>query len=135
MSKSTLSLVFRVFLGLIFLVFGLNGLLPKEFLPTPSMSDGAISFLVSLEKTGYFFPILRVTEVICGLMLLTGYFVPLALAILAPITLQILLFHVFLAPEAGLVMAVIIVILELSLAYMYMNSYSGVLDKKTALDK
>ena len=66
--------------------------------------------------SGYFFPMVKLTEVICGLLLLLGLFVPLALVVLAPVALNIFLVHAFLAPE-GLVLALVIGVLMIYLSF------------------
>jgi uncharacterized membrane protein YphA (DoxX/SURF4 family) len=110
-----LPLAARIVLGLIFFVFGLNGFL--NFLPMPTtMPEGAAAFAGALAKTGYMFPLIKGTEVLAGALLLAGVAVPFALLILAPIVLNIVLFHVFLAP-GGTGMLVVITGLLLYLAY------------------
>ncbi len=86
----------RWILGLIYFVFGLNGFL--NFIPVPPPPESAAAFLSGMMSTGYFFPVLKSTEVICGTLLLSGFAAPLALVILAPITFQIFLFHGFMTP-------------------------------------
>src|SRR6266436_2343571 len=71
----------RLFLGLVFTVFGLNFFL--HFLPSPTPAPRAAAFAGALFGSGYFFPLLKTTEVVAGLLLLTGRFVTLALAVLA----------------------------------------------------
>ena len=56
-------------------------------------------FMKGMEATKYFFYLLKGTELVCGLLLLSGRFVPLALVVLAPVILNIFLIQVFLAPE------------------------------------
>jgi len=103
-SKATLAA--RILLGLIFFVFGLNGFL--NFIPAPAeMPEKVMTFMNGIMATGYFLPFLKGTETICGLLLLVGAFVPLALVVLAPIVLNIFLFHAFLEPS-GLPLAVVI---------------------------
>ena len=87
--------VARVLLGAVFLVFGLNGFL--HFLPQPPAPPRAMAFAGALFATGYFFPLLKATEVVAGVLLLLGY-VPIALTLLAPIIVNIAAFHLFLAP-------------------------------------
>ena len=119
------ALIARIILGLIFFIFGLNGFL--QFIPVPEMPGEAGAFMGALFATGYFFPVLKIFEIASGLMLLSGRFVPLALIFLAPITLQIFLFHAALAP-GGLRMAIPILILEWYLGlFVYRSSYSGLL--------
>ena len=116
----------RVVLGLIFTVFGLNGFF--HFIPMPEMSAGAGSFLGALADSGYMFPVLKITEIACGVLLLIGRWVPLALTILAPVVLNIVLFHVFLEPTVdGLFVPILSVALGVFLARAYWGSFAGVL--------
>jgi uncharacterized membrane protein YphA (DoxX/SURF4 family) len=113
----------RLLLGAIFFVFGLNGFL--GFLPAPPLSPEAGSFMGALAATGYFFPLLKGTEVIAGALLLGNRFVPLALVVLAPIAVQITAFHAFLA--GGLGLPIVILAAGIYLAYAHRESYRGVL--------
>ena len=115
--------VARMLLGLIFFVFGLNGFL--GFLPQPPMNAAAGAFAGALAATGYMFPLIKSVEVLVGIALLSNRFVPLALTVLAPITVNIFAFHAFLSP--GLALPVVIVALQLFLAYAYRAQYRGVL--------
>ena len=114
----------RVVLGLIFVVFGLNGFF--KFIPTPEMTEAAGSLMGALVAAGYFMVVVKLVEVLAGLMILTGRFLPLGLILLAPVSVHILLFHVFLDP-AGLPMAIVIIALQLFLAWAYRDSFGGVL--------
>jgi len=116
----------RVLLGLIFLVFGLHGFFHFSFIPAPEMNEAAGSFMGALVGTGYFMIVVKLVEVTSGLMILTGRFLPLGLILLAPVSVNILLFHSFLEPS-GLGMAIFIVVMQLFLAWTYRDSYSGVL--------
>lgn len=91
----------RLALGGIFLVFGLNGFL--DFIPPPAEPPPAraLAFVGALLQTGYMLPLIKGTEVLAGLLLLSGRYVPLALTLLAPIVVNIVAFHVVLAPGAG----------------------------------
>ena len=121
--------VARVLLGLIFTVFGLNGFL--HFIPQPPMHPGPMmDFFMGLMGTGYFFPLLKGTEVAAGLLLLANRFVPLALTVLAPIVVNIVAVHTFLAP-AGLPLAVVVLALEVYLAWAHREAYEGVLRART----
>jgi hypothetical protein len=111
----------RIGLGLIYFVFGLNGFL--HFLPTPPPSGAAGTFLGGLAAAGYFFPLLKATEVLGGLALLTNRAVPLALVVLAPITVQILAYHTLLAGGAGLSIAM--AALHLGIAWAYRDAFYG----------
>lgn len=117
----------RILLGLIFLVFGLNFFL--QFLPTPPQTGGAAEgFTTGLFLSGYFFPFLKAIEIVLGIALLIGAFVPLALVILMPISINILLFHVFLTDTV--VMSVVILALHLYLAWAYRDYYKPLLKPK-----
>jgi uncharacterized membrane protein YphA (DoxX/SURF4 family) len=113
----------RILLGLVFFVFGLNGFL--QFLPAPPIPEAAGAFAGALMKTGYFFPMLKGIEVTAGVLLLSGRFVPLALTVLAPIVVNIALFHTFLAPNP--VMIALVLGLEIYLAWAYRDAFAPML--------
>jgi uncharacterized membrane protein YphA (DoxX/SURF4 family) len=125
---SKVALVARILLGLVFFVFGLNGFF--QFLTPPPMEGKSAEFLGALLKAGYFFPFLKTFEVLCGILLLSGYFVPLALVILAPININIFLFHVFLDKPFAWVMSFVFIVLHVVLAYAYKESYREILKPK-----
>lgn len=113
--KAKLPLIARILLGLIFFVFGLIGLL--NLIPPPAdLPQDMQTFTAGLAAAKYFMPLLKLTEIICGLLLLIGWFVPLALVILAPISINIFLVHAFLAPE-GIVIAILIGLLMIYLSF------------------
>ncbi len=120
-----LRIIARILLGLVFFIFGLNGFL--HFIPQPKeMPPGAIDFFGALVRTGYMIPLLFATQTLGGALLLLNCFVPLALALLAPVVVNIILFHAFLAPS-GLPVAGVVVVLELFLAWCYRRSYQPML--------
>ena len=119
----------RILLGLTFFVMGLNGFL--QFLPQPPPPEKAMAFMGALAMTGYMFPLIMGVQVIGGALLLSNRFVPLALAILAPIVVNILLLHTFLAP-AGLPVALLVLGLEVFTAWSYRNAYASMLHARTA---
>ena len=116
MKKSTL--IARSLLGLVFLASGI-----AFFLTTPPPLEGAMAdFFKGMAATGYFFYLLKGTEITCGLLLLIGRFVPLALVVLAPVILNIFLVNSFMAPE-GLPIALVLGALEVYLAF-FSKEYS-----------
>jgi hypothetical protein len=121
----------RVLLGALFFVFGLNGFL--NFIPPPAgpMPQGAVAFGAALVATGYMFPLVKGIEVLCGALLLCNRFVPLALTLLAPVVVNILAFHVFLASD-GVGMAALVVLLEGGLAWLYRDAFAPLLSRRTA---
>jgi putative oxidoreductase len=115
----------RILLGLAFTVFGLNFFF--HFIPQPPMPPAAGAFAGAMFATGYIFHLLKVLEVASGLALLSGRFVPLALAVLAPIIVNILFFHAFLAPS-GLLIPLVLLVLELFLAWCYRDAFRPMLN-------
>ena len=103
-----ITLVVRVLLGLVFLIFGLNGFF--HFLPMPPMQGQAAEFIGLLMASKLLF-VVKGLEVTCSLLLLSGNFVPLALALLAPNIFNIFWFHLMFAPE-GLVLAILLLAME-----------------------
>ena len=101
------SLIARLLLGLIFLVFGLNGFL--NFLPMPAPTGLAGQFFGALFASHYLIVILLV-QIIGAVLLLINQYVPLALTLLGPVLVNILCFHVFMAPS-GLPLALVVTLL------------------------
>jgi uncharacterized membrane protein YphA (DoxX/SURF4 family) len=121
----------RIGLGLVFTLFGLNGFL--GFLPQPPVPDAAGSFLGALAATGYMFPLIKATEIVSGVLLLSGRYVPLALTLLAPIVVNIVAFHIALAP-AGMGMALVVLAVEIYLAWIHRDAFRGVLTPRSVSD-
>jgi uncharacterized membrane protein YphA (DoxX/SURF4 family) len=127
----------RLTLGLIFTVFGLNGFL--HFIPQPPTTAEAGAFGAALAATGYMFPLIKVTEIIAGVLLLAGRAVPFALTLLAPVVVNIVLFHLFLDP-AGSALGLLTLALGLYLAWteraayapLFSSSKSGARDSRAA---
>lgn len=123
--SSKLPTAARLLLGLSFFVFGLNGFF--QFLPMPPPPASALGFISGMASAGYFFPLLKATEVVAAVLLLSNRFVPLALAVLAPILINIVAFHAFLEPASTLVLPLILLGLELYLARSYRESFAPML--------
>ena len=88
------TMLLRLLLGLILLVFGLNKFL--HFLPMPPMEGGAGAFMGALNDTGYMFPLIAITEIVAGALLLLNKWTGLALIFAAIISVNIVLFHLVL---------------------------------------
>jgi len=123
MSKAVL--VVRILLGAMFLFFGLNGIL--HFLPTPPMPPSDATTFATILMTHKYMSFVALCQVIGGLLLLVGRFVPLGLTILAPILVNILLFHFLLMPQ-GVAMGLVATAMELFLLYAYRLSFRGLFD-------
>ncbi len=131
--KTVSTTAVRSLLGLIYVFFGLNFFLHFLPMPPPPAQPGAAeSFMGGLFQAGYFFPMVKGLEVLLGGFLLLNFFTPLSLIILAPISLNILLFHAFLAPD-NMAISILIVLLHLYLLWAYKKSYRTVLDPKVLL--
>lgn len=120
------SVIARFLLGLIFLVFGLNGFF--NFLSMPAPTGVAGQFLGALFVS-HFLVVIFVIQLIGAVLLLLNRYVPLALAILAPIIFNILLFHLSMAPS-GLPLAIVVTVLWV-LAFLNVHSaFSGLLQQR-----
>ena len=124
-----LAIVARYLLGLIFTVFGLNGFLNFIHQPPPA-NPLMIQFLTSVSEShfaAFFFAI----QVLAGLLLLSGYFVPLALIVLAAELYNILAFHLTLAP-ASIPPALVASLLWVLVFLQYRESFKGIFSAKPA---
>jgi uncharacterized membrane protein YphA (DoxX/SURF4 family) len=116
------SLIARLLLGLIFLVFGLNGFL--HFIPMPPPTGLAGQFAGAIFASHYWVVIFAV-QVIGGVLLLVNRFVPLALVLLGPVIVNIFFFHLLMAP-AGLPLAIVVVVLWAILAIRNRKHLAGI---------
>ncbi len=96
LNMELLTTIIRIVLGLVLIIFPVNALFIKAF--KPKMVDRAQLVMDTFRDTGYLLYFIQWTELVIGILLLTGYFTPLALIILMPISINILLFHIFLSP-------------------------------------
>ena len=122
-----IAIVARYLLGLIFTVFGLNGFLNFIHQPPPA-NPLANQFFVSVSEShfaAFFFAI----QLLAGLLLLSGYFVPLALTLLAAELYNILAFHVTLAP-ASIAPALLASVLWVLVFLQYRKSFNGIFGAK-----
>jgi putative oxidoreductase len=119
-----LTIIARVLLGLIFVFFGSNAFL--RFLPMPPLPEGTAGlYLKAFFDSGYVY-VIGGMQVIGGLLLLIGRFVPLGLTILAAIIFNIWAFHILMAPE-GFPPAIVVTLLELFLVWRYRENFAGIL--------
>ncbi len=115
------TLLVRVLLGLMFVVFGSNAFL--HFLPMPPMEGPSAAFIGALAGTGYL-KVIATLQVVGGLLLLLGRFIPLGLTLLGPVIVNILCFHIFL-DRNGLVMALVVSALALFLLWRHRTNFAG----------
>ncbi|AZU62389.1 DoxX family membrane protein [Neobacillus mesonae] len=116
----------RLFLGLVFLIAGINGYFFifgfEPFIATSpeAMALFEFKYLLIAEKS---------LEVICGILLIFNQFIPLAIAILSPIVANIFLLHLFL--DHSLLLLAIMLVLTLGfLLFYYKNNFMSVLERK-----
>src|SRR4029079_8051615 len=125
-------LIARLLLGLVFLVFGLNGFL--NFLSMGPMPTGlAGQFIGALFLSHYYWAVAAV-QIIGGVLLLVNRFVPLGLVLLGPVIVNILLYHLFLNP-AGIGLAIFVTILWFIVFYGHRQYFSGIFAQHTAVNQ
>lgn len=125
------SIIARYLLGLMFTVFGLNGFLNFIHQPPPT-NPLAIQFFVAISAS-HFAAFFFALQVIGGLLLLSGFFVPLALTVLAAELYNILAFHLTLAP-ASIPPALVACVLWVLVFFQYRKSFHGILAAKPAVN-
>ena len=120
----TATIISRVLLGLIFVTFGLNMFL--NFIPMAPPPEGpARQFMTALFMSHYLY-VVGALQVLGGLILLSGRWMPLGLTLLGPVIVNIVCFHVLMAP-AGLPMAIVVSLLALFLLWRYREHFAGLL--------
>ena len=124
--RSTATVTARVLLGLVFLGFGLNGLL--HLFPLPPAQGAAAVFINGLIASRYFFPLLFAIYVLTGTALVMGRFIPLALTVLAPVIVNVAVMHLF-VPSSGaeIALAALVTVLEIFLAWSYRAAFRPLL--------
>ncbi|HPF09922.1 MAG TPA: DoxX protein [Flavobacteriaceae bacterium] len=120
--NATFTKILSFVLALILIFFGLNKFIQFDFIPLPQIPEEASSFMSSLSATGYVLPIVGAFEIFIGMLLLLRKWVPFALLLLAPISLNVLLFHIFLN-LSGILPAIITIAINTVLIYKYWKAY------------
>src|SRR6266436_6660385 len=114
----TATIISRVLLGLILVTFGLN--MSLNLIPMPPPPEGpARQFMTALFMSHYLY-VVGALQVVGGLILLSGRWMPLGLTLLGPVIVNIVCFHVLMTP-AGLPMAIVVSLLALFLLWRYPN--------------
>ncbi|HUX54187.1 MAG TPA: DoxX family membrane protein [Williamwhitmania sp.] len=116
--------VIQIVLGVLLLIFGLNKFF--GFLPMMPMPATAANFGGALMATGYMMNMIAIVEVLVGALLVINKFVPLALLFLAPLTVNIIAFHLFL-DLSGIGPGALVALLNIYLFFVYRSAYKGVL--------
>jgi putative oxidoreductase len=115
------TIIARILLGLVFVVFGSNAFL--HFIPMPPMQGPSGAFIGAMAETGYL-KVVAALQVAGGLILLVGRFVPLGLTLLGPVIVNILCFHIFM-DRSGLPLALLVAVLALFLLWRNRTNFAG----------
>jgi uncharacterized membrane protein YphA (DoxX/SURF4 family) len=118
-------LISRLVLAAILIVFGSNKFL--HFMPLFQANIRAETFFNGMINSGYLFPALGILEMLVGILLITRKAVPFALIVLAPISVNIILFHIFLFPQ-GISPGLIVFLLNIYLVKKYWHRYERLFD-------
>ncbi len=120
-------IIVRVLMGLLF-IFGSVAYFLKLG-GEPQMEGNLKTYFDGLNASVYFLPLLKITELVCGIALVAGRYLPLALVILAPIIINILFVHIFLV-RTGLPVTIFLVLANLFLAYANRDKFKPLLEAK-----
>lgn len=122
-----IGLLTRILIGSIFVVFGTNGLslmfLGHSFIPVPAPVPGSKeAWYMSVIAGSYILKTVKIVEVAGGLMLISGFFMPLGAILLAPIALNIFLYHLYYS-LSGLPIAILLCAGELMIGFVYWRHF------------
>lgn len=120
-----IQLVIRILLGVLFLFGGIAFFFTT---PPPLPPGDMATYMAGLVASKYFLYLLKITEIICGLFLVSGFFVPLALVILAPISINIFFVHLMMMGPETLVTPMLIGTALIYLSF-FSPDYSGTMKK------
>ena len=123
-----LTLIARILLGLVFLVFGLNGFL--NFLSMGPMPTGLAGQFIGALFLSHYLWVIAALQLAGGELLLVNRFVPLALVLLGPVIVNIICYHVFMNPS-GAVPAAVVTVLWLIVFYGKRQYFSGIFVQRT----
>jgi putative oxidoreductase len=116
------AVICRYLLGLVFLVFGLNGFF--HFIPQPPPTGVALQFFIAVS-TSHFMAAVFAVQIIAAVLLLANRYVPLAITLLGAMLFNILVFHITMAPS-GLPLALFVTLLWLVVAASVRSAFSGI---------
>jgi putative oxidoreductase len=122
--------ILRIFFGIFLLTFGLNGFL--SFMPIPEMTAEGGEFIGAIIKAGYIMPIVAISQVFIGRLLVINKFVPLSLIVIFPIMLNAFLLHLVL-DIGGIAGALIAITLNIFLFIVYKENYINLLKGKSKI--
>lgn len=120
-------IIVRVLMGLLFLFASIVVLF--NIFPQPELTGNVKTFMDGVNATGYLMKLIKITELVCGISFVSGYYVPLAQVVIAPIIVNIFLFHAFVDPS-GLLVAIFLVLANIFLAYANWDKFKPLLEAK-----
>jgi uncharacterized membrane protein YphA (DoxX/SURF4 family) len=120
-------IIVRILVGLMFLFSSVVVLF--KLVPQPELKGQVKVFMDGINASVYLMPLIKITELICSIALITGRFVTLALVVLFPIMVNIVFFHAFLGPES-LPTVIALLLGILFLAYAYRKNYESLFTVK-----
>ena len=120
----TAVIIVRVLMGILFLFASISVLF--NLFPQPELTGNNKIFMDGVNASKYLLPLIKITELLCGIAFITGYYVPLAIIVIAPIIVNIFLTHVFI-DTAGLPIAVALVFANIFLAYANWDKFRPIL--------
>ncbi len=123
----TTTIIIRILFGALLVFASVTYFL--NLFPQPELTGNMKTFNDGLNASVYLMPLVKVIELVCGIALITGRFVPLATVVIFPIVVNILGVHIFLAPE-GLLMAIFVLLANLFLVYRNKNHYKELMTIK-----
>lgn len=113
-------IIVRTLMGLLFLFASIAVLF--NLVEQPEQTGNVKLFMDGVLATGYLMPLIKITELVCGVAFVTGFFVPLASIVIAPIIVNIFFFHL-LVDTSGLPVAIFLVLANALVAYSHWNAY------------
>ena len=120
-------IIVRVLMGLLFLFASITVLF--NLFPQPELTGNVKIFMDGVNATKYLMPLIKITELVCGIAFVSGYFVPLATVVIAPIIVNIFFTHLFI-DTAGLPVAIALVLANIFLAYANRDKFKPLLEAK-----
>jgi putative oxidoreductase len=121
------TLIARILLGLAFVIFGVNGFIP--FIPQPPMPPGTAGQFSAVLAATHYMHVIFAIQLVAGVLFLINRFVPLALVLIGPVIVNILLFHIFMAP-ASIPPGLVVTLLWFVVFFSVRSAFAGIFQQK-----
>lgn len=116
--------IIRILMGLLFLFASITVL--ANLFPEPELTGIKKTFMDGIKASGYLLPLIKITELVCGISFVSGYFVPLAAIVIAPVIVNIFLYHIF-VDSTGLPVAIFLIAANGFVAFYHREKYKALL--------